>query len=550
MRIPLLKKIFLPVFILINCISYQIIGQKDTIWYNQSGKVVNKENAFVYRPPVSKKGNLYSLKYYYNNDTPYIHGASSRIDKVVWEGTIKWFTKDGNLIQSLDYKNNSLHGTVITFNENQKLQAIYENGLLISGSANFDQKNPKQFLERKDSIIREVTYEKDLLGIRLEKIYVVNGYSIKEKEIQYYGNDGVYLGTSTRGKDIFGRRGTEVTYFKNPLRVKQIKILDDKGKQVIATYYPSGAVREQVKEGSIREISYLDPKGNILGTAGVNGYDFDGWMYSYGKQIRFYSDDNPEEMHLIEAIATYDREGNIIEANYFYKNQQLESKVIYENSLEKEIFYYNQNGKEIAKVVYKDQSPYQGTLIEDNTSTTYNQGNVVNKNTYYPDTKLVFRSFENEKAIYYDKNGNIIGEISYKSPKGVKEKNGVEHYLNDEGKIVRTLKYDKNINTFDKEYIYQYKNDSVSIKERYFDGEYKLKDIVYYSNTNQKRSALYYKEGEKLREEFYNRKGKKIGEYNYHTKTGTLYKYFLNSDKLMSIEEVQMGKIIKKKVFE
>ncbi|MHA7057246.1 hypothetical protein ACWGOQ_0008515 [Aquimarina sp. M1] len=414
MRISILRKFIVPLCLLINCVLYQVIGQNDTIWLTKSNKVtddVKKDS--IYRLPATKKGNLYVLNYYHKDGTPYLSGTASKIDKVVWNGTVKWFTKDGNVSQSMDYENNILHGNVVTFYKNQKLKAIYENGVPIAGSANFNQIYPKQFIERKDSIIREVTYEKDVKGIRYETIFIVHGNSLKKKEIRYYGNDGEYIGVSTDEIDLSGHKGIEVKYFKNPLRVRRIKKTDDTGIRILASYYKNGQIRERLTDGLPQKIQYFGPDGKALGTVEVKGYNSYGCRYKNGKQIMFYSNEKPEQMHLIGAITEYDKEGNIIYTKYFHENQQVEFETIHENSFVAESYNYDQNGREIAKMIYNNGLPDQGVLIEGNTLLSYDKGNIIQKLTYYPATTLVFRVFKDAKATYFDKKGENIGEISY-----------------------------------------------------------------------------------------------------------------------------------------
>ncbi|WP_298319315.1 hypothetical protein [uncultured Aquimarina sp.] len=538
------------VYMILGTIGFKAFAQKDTIWYNEKWQVTSKEGSAFYRPPVSKKGDLYLIKDYYKNGKLQMQGTSAEKDNDFWEGTVTWYNEDGKVLQSFTYKNNRLHGKFITFYKDEELVAEYKNGRFFSGKTNFVNASSKTYTEIKDSSIREVVYDTDLNGTRYEIFKkIVNNYP-KESEIRYYGNQGEYLGTSLIDPETGRYKGVYVYYYKNPLRVKKIVDYKYKGRRTKIGYYPNGVVRERFLDKPEPKIEYYDLKGKLISTVGV-GDPNKNWDFRDGKRVQFYSDSDPEKMHLISFIEEFDVNGNIVYAENFHENQQTSSKVFYENKSKKEIISFDEKGKEIAKITFKNYAPFQGILLEKSKSKVYEQGKLIKETSFYPDTTIPFSVFENKKAIFYKKNGDTLGEISSMLDSYLSEEEGTRFFIDSQGRVIRKSTFVGGMKTYEKELRYFDNNDNkTSIQERFYKGYDKTKEVFYYHDISNKRSVRFYKNGIKSREVFYDRKGKEISTYNYEEKHGSLFTYFYDTDMLDQYQEFNKGNLIKSKKYQ
>ncbi|MFD2562139.1 toxin-antitoxin system YwqK family antitoxin [Aquimarina rubra] len=536
---------FLFVCVAICNLSFKAFGQNDTIWYDQKWQESSKENAAFYRPPSVKNGDLYVIKDYYINGQLQMVGTSTEKDKAIWEGKVTWYQKDGKVQQAFTYKNNRLDGEFITYYKDQKLIAQYKDGRFFSGKTNFINKNSQTFREKKDSIIREVIYDKDLNGTRYEIYKKITKDYPKETGVKYYGNEGEYLGTSSIDSETGRYQGVFVYYYKNPLRVRKIVDHKYKGGRVKATYYPNGGIRERFIDKPEPKMEYYDQKGTLISTVGI-GDPNKTWDFRDGKRVQFYSDSKPEEMHLIDFIEEFDVEGNITYAEFYHKNQQIQSKVFYEDKYKKEVISFDKSGNQIARVTFKNYAPFQGTLLDKFKSKVYEQGKLIKETNFYPDTTIPFSVFENKKAVFYNKNGDVLGEITSKSNSFLSEEDGTRYYIDFEGRIIRTATYVKGTKTYEKEYRH-YKEDTTKtgIKERFYEGYNIIKEVSFYHDTPKKRSELFYKNGNKVREVFYDRTGKEVATYDYEQKDGTLFTYFYDTDVVDEYQEFAKGRLIK-----
>ncbi|WP_299253490.1 hypothetical protein [uncultured Aquimarina sp.] len=541
---------FLIIYIVICHINFSTFAQKDTIWYNEKWQVTSKEDAAFYRPPVFKKGDVYLIKDYYKNGKLQMEGTSTEKDKNFWIGTVNWYKEDGKILQSFTYKNNRLHGDFITYYKDQKLIAKYKDGRFFSGATNFENTNSKRYSEKKDSIIREVVYDNDLKGVRYEVFKKITKDYPKELEVKYYGNNGAYLGTSSIDPETGKYQGVFVYYYKNPLRVKKIVDHKYKGGRIKIGYYPNGVVRERFIDKPELKIEYYNLKGEKISTVGV-GNPNKNWDFRDGKRVQFYSDSEPEKMHLISFTEEFDEDGNVIYVEHFHENQQIKSKVFYENKSKKEAISFDEKGNQIAKIIFKNYAPFQGTLLENSRSKVYEQGKLIKEINFYPDITMPFSVFENKKAIFYNKKGDVLGEITSKLDDYLSEEDGTKYFIDHKGRIIRTSTFAEGIKTYEKEYRYFDKEENkTSIQERFYEGYDKIREVFYYHDEPKKRSTRFYNKGYNTREEFYDRTGKEIATYDYEQKNGSLFTYFYDTDIIEYYQEFNKGNLTKSKKYQ
>ncbi|SEK38447.1 Antitoxin component YwqK of the YwqJK toxin-antitoxin module [Aquimarina amphilecti] len=537
------------VYIVISNLNFKAFGQNDTIWYDKTWKTSIKDDAAFYRPPVSKKGELYLIRDYYIDGSLQMEGTSSNPTNDFWEGVVTWYDTNGKVIQSFTYENNRLEGDFITYYKDKKLTAQYKDGRFVSGEANFNNGTSQTYLVQRDSILKEVVYDKDLNGARYEYFKKNTGTYLEIHETKFYDNDGKYIGTSTREKETGIYKGVYVTYYRSPLRVKQVRDYKYKNGRVVATYYQNGVLRNRFVELPKQKIEYFDLEGNLLHSVALEDPN-KSWSFINGTHVQFYSNTIPEEMHLIEYIEEFNEEGDVVYMERFYKNKKTKSKILFENKYKKEEINYDKEGNQASKLTYKDYKPYQGTLVETGRAVIYNQGTLMKETTFYPDTNIPFSVFQNSKATFYDQKGLELGQVTSNSDEYLSEEDGTRYRINYKGKINYISKYSKGNKISEKTYRYFPEDtNKVGIVEQFYEGYKTLKQVTFYHDTPKKRSVLFYKKGSKAKEIFYDRSDNEIATYDHQLKQGILYKYFSNTDVVEEYKEMDNGTLVKSKKY-
>ncbi|AXT55377.1 hypothetical protein D1815_06255 [Aquimarina sp. AD1] len=537
------------IYVILCTIGFKAFGQNDTIWYDKNWRLSIKDDAAFYRPPVSKKGELYLVQDYYINGSLQMEGTSSNAAKDFWEGVVTWYDINGKVIQSFTYENNRLEGDFITYYKDKKLIAQYKNGRFVSGEANFNNGTSQTYIVQRDSIMKEVIYDTDINGVRYEYFKKNTGTYVDAYETKFYDNEGKYIGTSTRDKTTGSYEGIFVTYYRNPFRVKEVRDYKYKNGRVMATYYPNGVLRNRFIEEPKQKIEYFDKQGNLLNSVGIENPN-KSWSFINGKRMQFYSNYIPEEMHLIEYIEEFNEVGDVVYMERFHKNQKIKAKIYFENKNKKEEINYDEQGKQSSRLTYKGYKPYQGTLIEKGRSVIYDQGVLVKETNYYPETNVPFSIFQNSKATFYDKNGLELGHVTSNSDEYMSEEDGTRYRIDYKGRINYVSKYSDGNKTSEKTYRYFDKDTSkVGIIEYFYDGYKTLKEVTFYHDTQRKRSVLLYKKGSKAKEIFYDPSGNEIATYDHQLKQGILYKYFSNTDVVEEYKEMDNGTLVKSKKY-
>ncbi|QIE58709.1 toxin-antitoxin system YwqK family antitoxin [Rasiella rasia] len=114
------------IFTLIFLTSFSIcFSQNDTIFYDKDWKVVIKEYASFYRPPVKKVGELFEVKDYYINGQIQSHGYSSSNTQDFWEGEVKYYYTNGSIQAISNYNKNQLNGYFKDFYESGELKGKF-----------------------------------------------------------------------------------------------------------------------------------------------------------------------------------------------------------------------------------------------------------------------------------------------------------------------------------------------------------------------------------------------------------------------------------------
>lgn len=117
-------------FLLLLIFSTSLLAQKDTIWYDANWNKTDKKSASYYRPDPVKKDNGYLWIDYYLSGVKQMEAISSSLEEETFDGEVIWFYENGNVMQTVNYKNNVLDGLRKNYHESGPLksQYSYKNG--------------------------------------------------------------------------------------------------------------------------------------------------------------------------------------------------------------------------------------------------------------------------------------------------------------------------------------------------------------------------------------------------------------------------------------
>ncbi len=98
---------------------------QDTIWYDANWNPAEKKIAAYYRPAPEKKGNGYWLIDYYLSGAKQMEALSNAPDAEFFDGTVTWYHENGNVMQTVNYKQNVLSGVRKNYHESGPLSSQY-----------------------------------------------------------------------------------------------------------------------------------------------------------------------------------------------------------------------------------------------------------------------------------------------------------------------------------------------------------------------------------------------------------------------------------------
>ncbi|MGJ8548612.1 toxin-antitoxin system YwqK family antitoxin [Winogradskyella wichelsiae] len=521
-------------------IPLSLEAQQDTIYYTISWRTTIKDSAAFFRPPIKKEGDLFRVEDYYISGQKQMSGLSQYENKDYWVEKVSWYTEDGKLYQQGQYKNNRLDGAFTTFLGDKKLIAIYKNGYIKSGIQNITRFSSAIYTEIKNDTIKEVVYDDDISGIRYENYSTVKSGRYLSK---YYDEKGSEIGTIKTLKNG-SLKGTEVFYYFEPMRVKQISYYPYDRLLGSTDYYPNGQLRTLFQTGSEYKKTFFNEDGTILGSViyelqddylkPIKGTEF---IFSYGYE--------KEDFNQVLSTRIYNNR-QLEREEQRYDDGKVKSITSYKDNIKILQVSFDETGKELARMAYKNYYPFSGVEIKGGRKSTYKEGELVEELKYYPDTNLVFSKKNKEEELYYNKEGVVMGtlKVEYKNKyaKPIEGKrydigynsdiNGIETYKNRE-LIARTNFITKSIA---KDSLVDFKNTSY-----YKDGSYsKYREVFYYSNGS-KQSDIIFEDYEKKLGKFYNDKGELIGTYDYLKKDGALYEFFNTSNEVRLFKKENNG---------
>ncbi|WP_350287128.1 hypothetical protein [uncultured Croceitalea sp.] len=525
-------------------------AQKDTIYYDAKWKPAQKDSASFFRPPVKKSGELYVVEDYYISGQLQMKATSKSADRDIWHGTVAWYTEDGNIYQQGSYSNNRLDGDFITYLKGEKLVAKYNKGYFISGKANTPSGSLQRYVEKKNDSLKEVLYDKDINGIRYETFSAEGNRSYLSK---YYDKGGKLLGERTLLPNGY-YKGVEVFYYYSPMSVRDINYYPFGQLLTSSVYYANGQVREEVGKEPTWSKTFYTPSGKLLGKIAyeierdrlkpMNGTEF---VFAYAKRN--------ERQDLIRNSRTY-KDGVLTAEKIYHDNGALKSETSYKNGTRTFQVSYTAEGEELARMVYKDYRPYDGTEIQYDRKGTYKAGELIEEVIYYPKSEIPKSKKTQSVETFYDKEGKVLGELQLEYKNGyttpVQGKRYTMDYAN--GDVTAIEVYKEGVvsgrMSFRKRKVGEDQTKTFKRIEEYGNDGYQLiREIKFYSN-NKKQSDVAFKNYKEAKGTYYDIDGNEIATYDYENKTGTLYEFFVDSDVIKRIETLENGKSMRLKRYD
>jgi len=121
--------------VLIGCIFFTTSvssaqAEKDTLWFDANWNASAKSQASYFRPKPVKKDKGFLWADYYLSGAKQMKAVSLQENEEVFDGTVTWYFENGNVMQTVNYKNNVLSGERKNYHESGPLksQYSYENG--------------------------------------------------------------------------------------------------------------------------------------------------------------------------------------------------------------------------------------------------------------------------------------------------------------------------------------------------------------------------------------------------------------------------------------
>ncbi len=524
-------------------------AQQDTIYYNMAWKHTTKDSAAFFRPPVKKEGDFYRIEDYYISGQKQMSGLSKYEDKDYWIGKVSWFMEDGKLYQQGNYTKNRLDGEFITFLNDKKLTAIYKNGLIKSGAQNNTQLTNRIYTEVKNDTVKEVVYENDINGIRYESFRTLKKGHFRTK---YYDKKGDTIGEINTLKNGY-RKGVEVFYYFDPMRVKQINYYPFERLLGHEDYYPNGQIRTKFQTEPEYKKTYFTEDGTEIGSVIYNLHN-DYLKPMEGTEIVFSYSYKEEVMGHILSSRTYNN-GLLEKEELYYDGGKIKSLTTYTNNTKELQVSYDEAGNELSRMIYKNYYPYTGVEIKGNKTSTYKEGELIEELKYYTDANVLFSKKNKEEEVFYNKDGDVLGilKVEYKN-RYAQPLSGKRYEIGYDSEISKIETY-KDGNVIERtKFITKLvgKDNLVDFKvtEYYNADQYsKTREVTYYSN-GAKQSDITYTDYDKTIGKFYNDQNELIGTYDYDKKHGKLYEFFNLSDEIRLIKEDKNGDLVASKRFD
>ena len=112
-------------FFLFTSVNLLAQSAMDTIWYDANWGKTAKSSASYFRPAPEKKDNGYWLVDYYRSGKKQMEAFSLSKDEEKFDKEVTWYYENGNVMQTVNYKNTVLHGLRKNYHESGPLKSQY-----------------------------------------------------------------------------------------------------------------------------------------------------------------------------------------------------------------------------------------------------------------------------------------------------------------------------------------------------------------------------------------------------------------------------------------
>lgn len=547
-KLRLKRKITIVLFMAV--VALPVIGQQDITYYDAKWKPTVKDSASFYRPQVQKEGVFYRVKDYYISGQIQMNAVSKYVDKDYWEGKVTWYNEDGTPYQTGNYTNNRIDGEFITYLKDKRLVANYNKGYFISGKQNINSGSIKMYTEKESDQLKEIQYEKDFKGIRVEY------YGSKEKPretIKYFDAKGELIGVREAVPNGYFK-GVEVFYNYNPMRVRDINYYPYGQLLISDRYYDNGKPRELSTSESKWTKTYYSEKGEQLAKIEYK-LSSERLKPENGTELTFDYLNYKAVSSVVISSRTYE-DGVLTKEKSFYKSGSLKTETTYQNKTKELQISYSENGEEQNRMVYKDYRPYNGTEVLKDRISTYKDGRLVEEVQFFYNTDIPQSKKTETKQTFFDKEGKVLGELELEYSNGYsKPMNGQRFTLDYKDGHVTQIEILKNgvvtnRTSYRKKMVGKDNYKTFRRIEEYDEKGYeRTREMTFYSNGKLQADISFdnYKE---VLGTFFDKTGNKIGTYDYKKEDGKMYKFFYDSDELELLEVKENGKLIKLKKYD
>lgn len=451
-----------------------LAAQKDTLYFDANWEKTVKADAEFYRLlPLEKEGDLYHIKDYHINGNLQMNGYWSNIEDETYEGETKWFSKNGKLTEVRHYKNGELNGEALYYSKNGYLRAkgTYRVNEYWSGTF-YDECCYNGYIAeyKEGKRIGQRMYHANTAEIAVKRVFkndsttITNYFNTKGKTIGHLitinqrPKEGMLATYHLNDEDdVLGIE--QRSYYKNSERNGKKVVFNKDGKQFSECLYKN----DRPYLGT--SFSYSSLKAYVNGKLEGEEIGYSAKMLPVTKGIN--KEDRPWNGKFVESyenkISSY-KEGKLEGKQISYFTENLKKVKSYDhiqnNDKNGESAYYLKDGKELAKGIYKDDKPWNGT--------------------FYDSYNMLFSSFKDGKKhgifAQYNSNGEILEQQEYENDllagivksKGYREhiceciyKNG-EPYSGEVCEAYSVTHYEKGSTIKTENYERDYENDTIA----------------------------------------------------------------------------------------
>jgi antitoxin component YwqK of YwqJK toxin-antitoxin module len=249
------------------------------------------------------------------------------------------------------------------------------------------------------------------------KVEVAFSQDGKAKEGTFYGQAGNLIGKAFLNEEEIIVNGVIVAYYINPMVVESIqKIENGKYKGVGVGYYVNGKIKYfryfDGDRNKTKEV-YFNTEGRKCDSIEYkDGSPYNGRLTAFFSS--FHDDARVSERP--ERITEYKNAVMHGTDQEFYPNGKLKSSTNYVKGVASGTrITCDSTGKVQYTIRYKDGYPYEGThLTWDNSIEIYKEGTLTEETRFYPNGGVMYNKSLTHGITVYDESGKIISRLDYK----------------------------------------------------------------------------------------------------------------------------------------